>query len=211
MPQTSREFFVPDVLPGQSVEIETEIKRSRFLACLTRVSSRAEALAFQQALKKRFPDASHHCLAFIAGAPEGGAAMGFDDDGEPGGTAGKPMLNVLQHKNIGEVVVVVVRYFGGVKLGAGGLVRAYGASVQAVCEALPVKQCVARIQGTIRIDYALEQIARHLLGSFEGEVDDCRYHDRAELQVTLAESVKDEFAARLTQACKGQVQIKWQE
>ena len=207
----SQDYAVPDVLPGESIDVETEIKRSRFLTCIARVSSRAEALAFQQELKSRYPDASHHCLAFIAGPPEGNTAIGFDDDGEPGGTAGKPLLNVLQHKKFGEIAAVVVRYFGGIKLGGGGLVRAYGASVQVACDELPVRQRVAMKEAIIRMGFALEQPVRRQLEGCEGVVDDCRYTDRVELQVSLPASARDSFIIRTIEACKGQVQIVWQE
>lgn len=204
-------YPVPDLQPGQSLEHETEVKRSRFIACVIRVFSRSEAIAWQNSLKARFPDASHHCLAFVAGPPEGNTSVGFDDDGEPGGTAGKPMLNVLQHKKIGEIAVVVVRYFGGTKLGAGGLVRAYGASVQAACDVLPVSMRIASVAGRVIVDYAFEQPVRHLLEGCEGVVESCQYTDKVEMLVNLPESNAQSFSARLTEVCKGQVEIHWQD
>lgn len=98
------------VVPAQVITVETEVKKSRFITCLSPAHSRKEALAFVEEKRIQYPDATHHCSAFVAGAPDGGAVVGFDDDGEPSGTAGRPMLNVLQHKRIGDVVAVVVRY-----------------------------------------------------------------------------------------------------
>ncbi|WP_062266346.1 YigZ family protein [Endozoicomonas arenosclerae] len=209
--QPSGSYRVPDLLPGTSFDLETEVKRSRFLAFMSRVTSRAEALSFQQSLKKQFPDASHHCLAFVAGPPEGNTVIGFDDDGEPGGTAGKPMLNVLQHRQIGEIAAVVVRYFGGIKLGAGGLVRAYGASVQAACEVLPVTLCVAMATGRAELDYSSEQPMRHLLDSFAGKVTNCHYTDKVVIAFELPDTSKDEFTIRITETLKGQISLNWQD
>ena len=207
----SQDYAVPALAVGDFIEVETEIKRSRFICFLARVTSRNEALLFQSSLRQRFPDASHHCLAFIAGPPEGNTVVGFDDDGEPGGTAGKPMLNVLQHKGIGELCAVVVRYFGGIKLGAGGLVRAYSASVQAACDALPVEQRVAMKTGIVVIDYASEQVVRHLLEGFGGEVVSHSYSEVVELQVSLPDSEHQPFGLRVSEVSKGQATLRWSD
>ena len=88
-------YLVPDLDNDSVFEFETEVKKSRFITFIKKAHSRADALELQNELRELYPDASHHCLAFVAGPPEGCTAIGFDDDGEPGGTAGKPMLNVL--------------------------------------------------------------------------------------------------------------------
>ena len=207
----SQDYAVPALPVGDFIEVETEIKRSRFICFIARVTSRSEALSFQRNLQQRFPDASHHCLAFIAGPPEGNTVAGFDDDGEPGGTAGKPMLNVLQHKKIGELCAVVVRYFGGIKLGAGGLVRAYGASVQAACDQLPLEQRVAMKTGILVIDYASEQTVRHLLQSYQGEIVGHHYTGAVELEITVPVNEHSAFATRVSEACKGQIKIRWSD
>ncbi|XLM19656.1 YigZ family protein, partial [Chromobacterium piscinae] len=105
---------------------EVEIRKSRFIGIVSPVSSRAEALRELAAIRARWPDARHYCAVLLCD----GDSM-LDDDGEPSGTAAKPMYNVLQHKEIANVLAVVVRYFGGIKLGAGGLVRAYTQAVNA--------------------------------------------------------------------------------
>lgn len=94
----------------------------------------------------------------------------MSDDGEPSGTAGKPILNVLQHKDIGDVMIVVARYFGGIKLGAGGLVRAYTNAAQDVIEALPVKLLVETRRYPLTVDYAGEQHLRHWLSQHQGSI-----------------------------------------
>ncbi|WP_137939785.1 YigZ family protein [Chitinivorax sp. B] len=106
------------------VAASLEIKKSRFLGWVVPAYSRAEVQQLLDAVRRQHPDAAHHCWAWILGND---AAM--NDDGEPAGTAGKPILNVLQHKQLGNTLAVVTRYYGGIKLGAGGLVRAYGQAV----------------------------------------------------------------------------------
>ena len=207
----SQDYAVPALTPGEAIEVETVIKRSRFICFMGRATSRDQALALQHQLQQRFPNASHHCLAFIAGPPEGNTVAGFDDDGEPGGTAGKPMLNVLQHKKIGEICAVVVRYFGGVKLGAGGLVRAYGASVQAACNELPVEQRIAMKAGLFMVDYASEQAVRHLLEDYQGQVKESQYAEGVTLAISLPEAHHQDFAQRATEMCKGQITVRWND
>ena len=123
-------------------EGEIEVKKSRFIATLEPVSSEEEALSFIAGIRKQYWDARHNCHAFIVGDNPG--VLRFSDDGEPGGTAGKPMLEVLTHEGLHDVCAVVTRYFGGVLLGTGGLVRAYQGAVQA---ALPSCRFGTRFEG----------------------------------------------------------------
>ncbi len=119
---------------GRGTDVELEIKRSRFLTRLRRVTSEADVRDIIDGRRRTHFDASHHCSAFILGAD--GRTTRSSDDGEPAGTAGAPMLNVLQQSGLSDVMAVVSRYFGGTKLGAGGLVRAYSEAVaQAVAAA----------------------------------------------------------------------------
>lgn len=111
---------------------EIEIKRSRFIASLARTDSEEDARAFIAQIRREFPDARHHCTAFIIHQDTGPDTARSSDDGEPAGTAGNPMLKVLTESNLTNVTCVVTRYFGGTKLGTGGLVRAYSGAVQQV-------------------------------------------------------------------------------
>lgn len=113
---------------------EIEIKRSRFIASLARTDSEEDARAFIAQIRRNFPDARHHCTAFIIHQDTGPDTARSSDDGEPAGTAGNPMLKVLTESNLSNVTCVVTRYFGGTKLGTGGLVRAYSGAVQQVLE-----------------------------------------------------------------------------
>src|SRR5665811_1552158 len=112
-------------IPAGRARVEDIILRSRFITTAGPASGSEEARAFVAAVRSEFADASHNCYAFVAGPPGSSAQVGMSDDGEPGGTAGRPMLAALLGCGIGDIVVVVSRYFGGTLLGTGGLVRAY--------------------------------------------------------------------------------------
>ncbi|WP_232680514.1 YigZ family protein [Nocardioides sp. R-C-SC26] len=117
------------LVPARDAEAEIEVKRSRFLATLKRVTAEDDARALVARLRKEHGDARHHCSAFVIGPPPRSVERSHDD-GEPAGTAGAPMLEVLRGAEVSDVVVVVTRWFGGTLLGAGGLVRAYGDAVR---------------------------------------------------------------------------------
>ncbi len=116
------------------VRRESEVRRSRFVALLSPASTMADATAVLAAARAEFPDAGHHCFAAVVGADPARRTERSSDDGEPGGTAGVPMLSALNGRGVVDVAAVVVRYFGGVKLGAGGLVRAYSGAVTAALD-----------------------------------------------------------------------------
>ncbi len=122
---------------GFFARTEIEVKRSRFLATLARADSEEQARGVVAQVRGTFPDARHHCLAFIIDLPDAQPIERSSDDGEPAGTAGMPMLEVLRGAELGHVVAVVTRYFGGVLLGTGGLVRAYSDAVAAVLADTP--------------------------------------------------------------------------
>jgi uncharacterized YigZ family protein len=127
----------PRPAAGWRADGETEIQRSRFLATAARVDSEAEARALFAAVRQRYPDARHHCTAFMVEVEAGPPISRSSDDGEPAGTAGRPMLSVLTGAGLVNVAVVVTRYFGGIKLGTGGLTRAYGGAVSDVLAGVP--------------------------------------------------------------------------
>lgn len=133
-------------------ENTVEIKRSKFIATLSHVESGEDAEAFVRAVRKRYPDATHNCYAYVA--DELGNETRFSDDGEPGGTAGQPMLEVLRKKGIVKAAVVVTRYFGGIKLGAGGLVAAYTDSVSEVLDVAGIRRMTECAEVTVECDYS---------------------------------------------------------
>ena len=169
------------------VTARLEIKKSEFIAHAYPVSSREQAMFHVEQLREQYPDARHWSWAYIIGDPDNTTSAGFDDDGEPSGTAGRPILNVLQHKSIGNVIIVVVRYFGGIKLGAGGLTRAYAGSAQAAVDQMILQPFVPMTQVQILADFATEAQCRYVVESLEGTIEDVAYSKQVTLTVTIAE------------------------
>jgi putative IMPACT (imprinted ancient) family translation regulator len=118
----------------------------------------------------------------------------MSDDGEPSGTAGKPIFNVLQHKDVGDVMVIIIRYFGGIKLGAGGLVRAYSGATEKVMSELPIEQNKVEIEKTIHIDFSKEQLLRHWLSQNNGRVVTVEYQQDVKLTVAIEQQSIAAFA-----------------
>jgi uncharacterized YigZ family protein len=172
-------------VPAARTEACLEVRKSRFIAWLAPATSREEALHWLALARQCYPDARHHCWAYLIGAPESPALVALSDDGEPGGTAGRPILNVIQHKVIGDTMLIVTRYFGGIKLGAGGLVRAYGQAAQKAFEAATLIQCEPRTVLTLACDYASEQWLRHQIGRLDGMVQQQRFGIGVELDIAL--------------------------
>lgn len=172
------------LIPADAVEVEYEIKKSRFIARAAYANSRESAMALLEQARVDYPDARHHCYAYLLGHPHSAASAAMSDDGEPSGTAGKPILNVLQHKQIGDVMLVVIRYFGGIKLGAGGLVRAYSAAAQMAMEALPTLQQVPMTEQAVICDFSTEQVIRHWLKQYEGDVIAVEYGHQVIMRIS---------------------------
>lgn len=172
---------------AKAVTARLEIKKSDFIAYAYPVHSREQAMFHVEQLRVQYADARHWCWAYIIGDPDNTTSAGFDDDGEPSGTAGRPILNVLQHKSIGNVIIIVVRYFGGIKLGAGGLTRAYAGSAQAAVDQMALSPYVAMSQVQILAEFATEAQCRYVVESLNGSIDEVTYSKQVILTVTLAE------------------------
>jgi len=157
-------------VPARRHRVEEEVRRSRFIATVQRVESPAAATAFVREVQAEFADATHNCWAYVAGPPGSTGAIGMSDDGEPHGTAGRPMLTVLLHGGVGDVAAVVTRYYGGVKLGTGGLARAYGGAVQQALATLPLAERVTYAHLTVAADYAAVSALQQLFAAHEAEV-----------------------------------------
>ncbi|MGB9669992.1 MAG: YigZ family protein [Halothiobacillaceae bacterium] len=181
--------------PAAAAMAEIEIKKSRFIAHASKVTDRQAGMAWLAELKAAYPDARHHCWAYLLGDPARASSAAMGDDGEPSGTAGKPILNVLQHKGVGDVMLVVVRYFGGIKLGAGGLTRAYGQAAQAVMEVLPIEKREPRTTLMVRCDFAQEQGIRHWLSLHGGQVTGVDYGQDVRVQLELPETALADWLA----------------
>lgn len=153
--------------PSTKQRFEIEIKRSRFITTVVPVECKAQALAEIELIRQEFPDANHHCWAMIARSPSDSHHQDQNDDGEPKGTAGKPMLNVLQHSGMGNLLAVVTRYFGGIKLGAGGLVRAYTQSVSSALLQLDTVTQYIKFSWQLQLPYSSLASLEHWLKSTE--------------------------------------------
>jgi len=195
-------------IPADAVSISEEIiKKSRFITLLAHTDGVEAARAFVQQVKEAHPDARHHCWAWVAGAPQDSQQLGFSDDGEPSGTAGKPMLAQLMGANIGEITAVVVRYYGGIMLGTGGLVKAYGGGVQQGLRQLARTRKVPMKQFALKCDYAQLSDIERLLARFDGRIDDVVYLDRIALTLALPYAHIDAFKQTLSDFSRGALSL----
>ena len=149
--------------PAAPVFYQEEIKKSTFIVHIAHTPDLASAKAFIREIENKYSDARHNCWAHVAGNPGGSHVYGFSDNGEPNGTAGKPMLNVLIGSGLGEVTAVVTRYFGGIKLGTGGLVRAYGGSLNNALAQLTTTVKVPSVELIGYSDYSAQGAIEQLL------------------------------------------------
>ncbi|MFC7884541.1 YigZ family protein [Streptomyces sp. NPDC057376] len=180
---------------------ETEINRSRFLCALAPAATEQEAQEFIAGVRKEHADATHNCWAYVIGADAG--VQKASDDGEPGGTAGVPMLQMLLRRDMRYVVAVVTRYYGGVKLGAGGLIRAYGG---AVGEALDDLGTLTRRRfrlATVTVDHQRAGKLQNDLRTSGRAVRDVRYAEAVTIEIGLPEADVDTFRAWLADATAG--------
>lgn len=195
------------LIPAAACRVEESIKRSRFIATATHAPDGDTAKAFIADIKDEFPDATHNCWAYMAGPPGETASVGLSDDGEPHGTAGKPMLNMLLHGGIGEVAVVVTRYFGGTRLGTGGLVRAYAALTKAALDGLETRERVETATLTATIPYAAVTLFKRMVPDFEIEVMDETFTAEAGFTLRLPVEHETDFQARLAELTDGRATI----
>lgn len=195
-------------IPAGHHRTEDTIKRSRFVTTIAHAASKEDAMAFVSSVKQEFPDASHNCWAYAAGAPGDTARVGLSDDGEPHGTAGKPMLSVLLHSDIGEIAVVVTRYFGGTKLGTGGLVRAYSGCVKNGLMDLPVEVKRDLLSLTVVVDYAKVSAAKLMIKSFDSEITEENYGVDVSLTINIPKENEEGFTRAVTDLTSGKVLIK---
>lgn len=195
----------PDrLVPLEPIETEITVVNSRFITSLAPVNSVEEAREFQKTIKARYPDASHHVPAFVIG--HGNSTISHsNDDGEPSGTAGRPALAVLSGSGLGNVCVVVTRYFGGTKLGTGGLVKAYGEAVKAVLPLVKRAKLVATSTWQFVLDYPLYEQTLRLILSCNGEVLETQFEADVRLTVRFADEVVESFTSQLNELSAGKV------
>lgn len=181
---------------------EIEIKKSRFLGQLYPLNSRAEARQQLASIRAQHPDAVHVCWALICTGDSG-----LDDDGEPSGTAAKPMYNVLVHKDVTNVLAVVVRYWGGTKLGAGGLTRAYGQAISDAFKNAELVEVEYVVEWDIVCAYADESHVRRLSDKFAATVKQLVYTEATTITIAIKQKLARQFETELVTMLKGQVNI----
>lgn len=190
-------------IPGATHRAEQVVERSRFTCTLAHAATPAAAQAVIAAVRAEWPDATHHCSAWVAGPPGSTAQVGMSDDGEPHGTAGRPMLTVLLHSGVGEIVAVVTRWYGGTKLGTGGLARAYGGTVELALGELPRAERVAWATVEVAIAYPHVDAVQRLLPMHEARVLAEDYAAGVRYRIQLPAPAVADFAAALADATRG--------
>jgi uncharacterized YigZ family protein len=190
-------------VPAGEHRTRDEISRSRFVTTLAPAPSIDEAQAFLARIRAEFPDATHNCWAYVVGPPGSTGRVGMSDDGEPHGTAGRPMLTALLHSGVGDVAAVVTRYYGGTKLGTGGLVRAYGGCVQRALETLPRAERVSWAPCVVTIGYGDVTVVQQLIAAHEGQVVEESYGADVTYRLELPDSRLATFVAAVVDATRG--------
>ncbi|WP_196139695.1 YigZ family protein [Aliikangiella sp. G2MR2-5] len=193
-------------VPAEPFEVEEVIKNSQFITRIRNVTTAEAAKAFIKELNQTYPDATHHCWAYIVGNPQSTTLLGCSDDGEPSGTAGKPMLTVLQHSGVGDIVAVCTRYYGGTKLGTGGLSRAYGGGVKLAMEQLPLKEKVDFSPLKFEVDYSQLKDCEHVMKDFLIEEVTIEYQSQIQISLMVASEQKDRFKQALQNQFRGNIE-----
>ena len=192
-------------IPAREATAELREKGSRFIAEVFVVDTADDAEQRIEAVRRREYAATHHCTAYRLG-PDG-ADFRYNDDGEPSGTAGLPILRQIDGRGLTNALIVVTRYFGGTKLGTGGLARAYGAAAAEVLDLAGAKERV--IRSTLRVTFAYEDTSpvMHMINQFEGRIEESTYAERTTLDVSVRRSLTEKFEAALIDAVGGRVVV----
>ena len=193
----------PYRVPSSVAEVAETVRRSRFLSFASRAPDEATAKAFVDELRQRYPDATHHCWAYNAGPPGETARIGMSDDGEPHGTAGRPMLHAILHSEIGEVVVVCVRYYGGTKLGTGGLARAYSSGATAALAALRTEWRIERVVVVVTVAYDVAEAVERALVQHDGIIRERTFGQKVQLTTEIPVSQEHALTEAVASVTRG--------
>lgn len=195
-------------VPARIHRVEEVIRRSRFVTTLAWAPDADAAHAFVERVRREHPDATHHCWAFVAGPPGSTTSVGMSDAGEPHGTAGRPMLTALLHGGVGDVVAVCSRWYGGTKLGTGGLSRAYSGGVTLALETLPTEEKVARVPVRVTVGYPWVDGLQRLLDEVEAVVTAEEYGAEVRYEVEVPEERVGELGARVAELTSGEGRVE---
>jgi len=196
-------------VPSAELVIEEEIKHSRFISVLFRCQSYEELKCALTNVKADYPGANHYCYAFVAAEPQNSIAIGSSDDGEPAGSAGRPMLATLQGANIGEIGAIVVRYFGGTKLGVGGLVRAYSSGIKQGLIQLQTELKQIRYPGSLVCEYSQLKDVEYLLSQYDAIVEDRVFTEKVTLEFEIPKRYQDALNLGLATMSQGSLSAKF--
>jgi uncharacterized YigZ family protein len=191
-------------IPAATARIEREVSRSRFIATLANAPTVEAARQFIASIRAEMPDATHHVYAFKVGFG-GSVTEGLSDDGEPAGTAGPPVLAVLRGAHIGDAVLVVTRYFGGIKLGMGGLVRAYSDAARAVIAAAPTEEKIERRHLGLTLPYSLYERVKLIAAAHGAIIDDEAFEAEITLYLTLPSTAVEPFTTAIRELSAGRL------
>ena len=195
-----------NLIPARRVETQFVERNSRFITNAGPVFTVEEAQSFINKIKAKYPDANHHVPAYLIG--HGSATIAHcSDDGEPSGTAGRPALAVLQGSGFGDIVVVITRYFGGTKLGTGGLVRAYSDSVRTLLEILPRARKVATTSLMFVVPYPLYERSRLMIKNHFGTIKEEAFGADVTLTACLADEHLESFQEKMTELTRGKIEF----
>lgn len=201
-------YLVPDLKKGEIHRTELVVKKSRFITSIARTKGVDEAKAFIAKVTEEFSDARHNCFAYNADKPGTSGYAGCSDDGEPHGTAGQPMLNVVLHCDVGEITAVVTRYFGGILLGTGGLVKAYQDSVKTCLDSLNTTNMVLMDCYEIVIDHSMVTLVQRLIKSLNIQILNQEYTDKVKYTLDVPLDSAEQLKAQVTQLSSGRAEIK---
>jgi len=195
-------------IPSRPHRVEEVIQKSRFITAASHAAGSEAARAFLASMRDEFPHATHHCWAFVAGPPGSTTSIGMSDDGEPHGTAGRPMLNALLHGGVGEIVAVCIRYFGGTKLGTGGLSRAYSGGVRLLLESLPTEEWVERVAFRVVVGYGAVDDLHRLLEENEAVVESKDFGENVEYRLAVPREHAETLAVAVAGITKGRGMVQ---
>lgn len=201
-------YLVPDLKKGEIHRTEFTVKKSRFITSIARTHGVNEAKEFIDRVTNEFSDARHNCFAFNADKPGTSGYAGCSDDGEPHGTAGQPMLNVILHCDVGEITAVVTRYFGGILLGTGGLVKAYQDSVKQALETLKTTPMVLMTTYKVQIVHSNVTLFQRLLNKVNAQILNQEYTDKVVFTVMIPNDSTSLFISSSTQMTSGRALIE---
>lgn len=191
---------------ARDVMVETRAKDSRFLAHLLPVDSRQDAEQKLVQISRKYKDATHHCAAYRLGHGDG-CIYRTDDAGEPAGTAGKPILQAMETRNVSDALLVVTRYFGGTKLGIGGLIRAYRAAAFAVLDAADLYRMAPLVRLAIAFPYQETGAIHKVLGAYRARVLSTQYAEKAFMEIECVRSALESLKREIVDATRGRAEF----